>query len=163
MPSDGCKPGGANRPGDDRPQHRVAVVQQDVLVFVFAVAAEVEVGEHLGPIAAGGPGLDVARVAGADPGDERPEAEIRAAKFDQERGLGLNLRPNDLSPEPLSHAAAGAGLGGESLGLGRVAASGSIMPTGRWWPSQATNTPPAVGQARRAPPGCKSPAGGRPQ
>ncbi len=94
--------GGADGPRHDRPQNRVAVIQQHVLVFVFAVAAEIKVGEHMGPIAAGGVGLDVARVAGMDAAGHRLDAEIHAAQLDQQGGLGVDLRPDDLPPEPFS-------------------------------------------------------------
>ena len=52
--------------------------------------------------------------------DQRLDSEIHAAQFDQQGGLGFDLGPDDLPPEPLPHGQGRAGLGGKALGLGEV-------------------------------------------
>ena len=78
------------------------------------------------------------------PGRPAPKAEIRAAQFDKQRGLGLDLRADDLLPEALAHRQRRAGLGGESLGLGMVRGQRQHHGHRQLAPSQATNTPPAA-------------------
>jgi len=66
----GVEAGGADGAGDDGAKDGIAVVEEAVGPAAVAVAAEAAVEEEGRPVAAGGLGLDVGGVAGADFGEK---------------------------------------------------------------------------------------------